>query len=441
MSSEEAKGLHVSVVMGPELGVEVERIVKSVILTGMKSSLRYPLVIAGEEKWYEATISRRDSEVVVAMIRDVTREFALQKEVEIQSRFMEDILNAISDPIFMKDQQHRWVYGNDAFSRMLGFKREDYYGKTDLDLLPASMAKDFFESDRMTFEKNKEVEIEENIVMEGFGDRTILTKKTPVRGRDGKPALVGIIRDITDRKQMEKDLEDERARQVSSARLASLGEMAGGVAHEINNPLAIISGYAGRLKDVLSTEPFARERALDITQKIDKTANRIATIVKGLRAISRDGSFDSKERASLETIVNETLGLCSERFRNQGVAIQADVDATLYIFCRPVQVSQVLLNLLTNAFFAVSKLPNASIEVTGRKVDGSIEISVTDSGPGISPDIRERIFEPFFTTKPVGVGTGLGLSIAASIIREHDGELSLDDTSPRTRFVIRLPMA
>lgn len=441
VSPDELRGVHVSRVLGPEVGARVEKVIKEVLATGKKQSTRYPLVMGGVESWFEATISPRDSEVVVAMIRDVTREQELQKEVEIQSRFMEDILNAISDPIFMKDQQHRWLYGNDAFSRMLGVPRDQYYGKTDKDLFLAEHAESFFQSDRETFEANTEVEIEEDIVVNGSGQRTILTKKTPLKGRDGKPALVGIIRDITDRKQMERDLQDERARQVSSARLASLGEMAGGVAHEINNPLAIISGYAGRLKDVLSTEPLARERAIEITQKIDNTANRIATIVKGLRAISRDGSFDSKERASVETIVNETLGLCSERFRAQGVAIQASVDPNLYLLCRPVQISQVLLNLLTNAFFAVSKLPNASIEVVGRKVDGGLEISVTDSGPGISQNIRERIFEPFFTTKPVGVGTGLGLSIAASIIREHDGELSLDDKSEKTRFVIRLPAA
>lgn len=375
------------------------------------------------------------------MIRDVTRESALQKELEDQRRFMENILNAISDPIFMKDEQHRWLYGNDAFSSMLGLTREQYYGKTDRDFQPKEIAETYFVGDRETFQTMREVEREEEFpALDGGEPRTILTKKTPFLGLTGEKTLVGIIRDITDRKQMEKQLEHERARQIGASRLASLGEMAGGVAHEINNPLAIISGYAGRLKDILSQEPIAKERALEIVQRIDNTTNRIATIVKGLRAISRDGGFDVKERVSIETIVNDTLGLCSERFRNQGVEITKEIEPELYVYCRPVQISQVLLNLLTNAFFAVSKLSDGKISVHARRLESQIELTVTDSGRGVDHGIRERIFEPFFTTKPVGVGTGLGLSIAASIVREHEGELLLDPNSKETKFVIRLPV-
>jgi PAS domain S-box-containing protein len=340
----------------------------------------------------------------------------------------------------MKDENHKWLYGNDAFSALLGKSRPDYYGKDDLAIFPEKIAKAFFESDDTTFKAKREIETEEDIVEPSGLHRTILTKKTPFTDPNGNLTLVGIIRDITDRKHMERQLQDERARQISASRLASLGEMAGGIAHEINNPLAIISGYTARLTDVLTSEPFARDRAQEIVRRVDATTNRIATIIKGLRAISRDGGFDPKESASVETITNDTLGLCSEKFRNSGVTIETDLEPNLRAYCRQVQISQVLLNLLTNAFFAVYKFPNAKIQVQAKTVGDCAEISVTDSGPGIEKALRERIFEPFFTTKPVGQGTGLGLSIASSIVREHDGELILDPLSPATRFVIRLPI-
>lgn len=426
--------------MGEELGARVESAVSVVLHRGKKQTLSYSLPLNGQTLWFEAVLSKRDADTVVAMIRDVTREKKLTKELDQQRRFMENILNAISDPIFMKDEQHRWLYGNDAFCAVLGRKRSEYYGKTDFAFWPDEIAKTFIDSDQKTLTAMREVENEEVIFSPDGEQRTILTKKTPFVGVDGNKTLVGIIRDITDRKQMETQLQDERARQIAAARLASLGEMAGGVAHEINNPLAIISGYAGRLQDLIAEEPLAKDRAIEIVRRIDMTTTRIAAIVKGLRAISRDGGFDPLEYTSVDLIVSDTLGLCTEKFRSQGVSIETNLQKELYVRCRSVQISQVLLNLLTNAFFAVTKNSSSSILVEAREVGEFIELAVIDSGVGVPSEIRERIFEPFFTTKPVGVGTGLGLSIAASIIREHGGELSLDDASERTRFVIRLPV-
>lgn len=447
-SRDKVLGKSISEVLGPELGARVESAVAKVIRSGEKQIVAYSLPIAGQTFWFEAVLSKRDANTVVAMIRDMTVQKNLSLQFEEQRRFMAMILNSISDPIFLKDEQHRWLYGNDAFSAILGKQRSEYYGKRDSDFYPPEISEAFFKSDVDTFRGMKEVEREETILNSDgpSGDkaisgeaRTILTKKTPFVGADGTKTLIGIIRDITDRKILERQLEDERARQVAASRLASLGEMAGGVAHEINNPLAIISGYAGRLADVLSEEVISRDRALEIVKRIDKTALRIAAIVKGLRAISRDGGFDAKEETSVDSIIEDTLGLCAARFKSEGVAVETRIQSDLVLYCRSVQISQVLLNLLTNAFFAASKSPDAKITIEASRNGDFIEIAVQDSGSGIESKIRERIFEPFFTTKPVGIGTGLGLPIASSIVREHGGELLLDSTSVLTRFVIRMP--
>lgn len=433
------RGQSVREVLGHDLGERVERVISEVLATGEKQTVEYSVPIHGKTRSFEAAISKRDVSSVVAAIRDRTREMNLARELEQQRVFTESILNSISDPIFIKDDQHRWVYGNDAFSALLGKPRGEYYGKTDDEFYPAEIAKPFVEADVKTFNQMKEFEQEESFINVKGQRRVLLTKKTPFVDLSGKKNLIGVIRDITERKDMERQIADERARQVAAARLASLGEMAGGVAHEINNPLAIISGYASRLTDVISAEPIDRTRALEISDRIDKTISRIASIIKGLRSIARDGSSDAKEILPVAAIVSETLGMCSERFRNQGVRVETRLETDLFVRVRSVQISQVLLNLLTNAFYAASNSEEARIGVQTSRVEDHVEIVVSDSGSGVPEEIRERIFEPFFTTKPVGLGTGLGLSIAASIVREHDGELLLDTESLRTRFIIRLP--
>jgi C4-dicarboxylate-specific signal transduction histidine kinase len=226
--------------------------------------------------------------------------------------------------------------------------------------------------------------------------------------------------------------------------------MAGGLAHEINNPLAIISGYASRVRDLVGSLPTANldeqelkahTRAIEIANRIEATTLRIATIVKGLRAISRDGSQDEKELVNAKDIIDETLGLCVEHFRNEGISLEFEVYEDLWVQCRRVQISQVVLNLLSNSFFAVSNQEKKLIRIMAKRTEDMFELAIEDSGPGVPLEVREKIFQPFFTTKPVGKGTGLGLSIAASLVRDHGGDILLDESAPVTRFVMRLPLA
>jgi signal transduction histidine kinase len=133
------------------------------------------------------------------------------------------------------------------------------------------------------------------------------------------------------------------------------------------------------------------------------------------------------------------LSLCAEKFRTSGVDLIVEPIPDLTLHCRPVQISQVLLNLLTNAFQAASRQEQNWIKVAVREAGKSVYISVTDSGRGISDEVRSRMFEPFFTTKEVGQGTGLGLSTSRSIVHAHNGDLVYDTDAGHTRFSIRLP--
>jgi two-component system NtrC family sensor kinase len=236
------------------------------------------------------------------------------------------------------------------------------------------------------------------------------------------------------------ELEHSRARALSSDRLSALGLMAGNIAHEINNPLAIIHSSACDLLELVEARNVPRQAVETAATRIKRTADRISLIVQSMRRLARDGSADPLERARVSEIVEQVISLCQERFRAHSVRLDiAPIDAKLQIVCREVQISQVLLNLLQNAFDAVVELQEEKwvrLQVTCR--DRSVVFEVMDNGPGVPAELRARIMEPFFTTKPVGKGTGLGLSLSKTIVEEHGGKLQLSEADHHTCFSFTL---
>lgn len=251
----------------------------------------------------------------------------------------------------------------------------------------------------------------------------------------GGIALIGT--NITERRRVEAMLK-------RSSKMATLGEMAGGIAHEINNPLGVILVRSQLLRRKATTGVAAPAECIDDLKKIEDTALRIAKIVQSLRSFSRDSTADPMVVVPLTQIVDDTLGLCADRVRAQNISLRVDVPASFKVRCRPSQISEVLLNLVQNSFDAVAGKSGAWVEVgcTERKGSASrIELTVTDSGEGISESVTRKMMEPFFTTKALNHGTGLGLSISKSLVELHGGELRYDSSSPNTRFVVELPQA
>jgi PAS domain S-box-containing protein len=255
--------------------------------------------------------------------------------------FLGLVLDTLSDPVFVKDEAHRWVYGNQAFSSLLGRPPEGYLGKSDFDLFPPEIAKVFWAKDDEVMASGAMNENEEKILAPDGQERWLLTKKIPLRlGEGGPKILVGVIRDITERKAAEKALDEQRSRAAGAARLASLGEMAGGVAHEINNPLAVIKGYAGLLQELGRVKP-GLERVGEIAGKIDFTVDRIAKIVRSLRTIARSSEGEAFEEARVQQMLSDVLELSNERLRRSGIVLTVAPPAVETIWCRPVQISQV----------------------------------------------------------------------------------------------------
>ncbi|MGZ3695072.1 MAG: sensor histidine kinase, partial [Bdellovibrionota bacterium] len=213
-----------------------------------------------------------------------------------------------------------------------------------------------------------------------------------------------------------------------------------GLAHEIINPLAIIHGNATLLKQQAAQKTLNLDSLIDTANIIEQTSERISKIVKSLRTFARDVPQDPFQKIPLATIISETAELCRARFQLRGIDFRiGEISPELEIECRPVQISQVLLNLFNNAFDAVEKLQAPWIQIAAASDHDNIKIFVSDAGPGIPVALQEKIFQPFFTTKEIGKGTGLGLSVSSGIIETHSGSLTLDPSARHTTFVVRLP--
>jgi C4-dicarboxylate-specific signal transduction histidine kinase len=253
------------------------------------------------------------------------------------------------------------------------------------------------------------------------------------------PSFLRVEQDLTELRRSQRLVDEQRLKMVAASKLTALGEMAGGVAHEINNPLAIIHGNAEVLRLWAEQGELDRERVCTMAQTLSITTTRIAKIVRGLRTISRNAEHDPCEQAPLAPLLEHVVSLSAARARDEQIEIEVSpVPPDFTVPCRPAQVSQVLLNLLNNAFYACRE-GERWVRLEVKDGGSEVEIAVLDGGRGVPPSVREKLFQPFFTTKPVGSGTGLGLSIGAALAESHGGSLALDPASPRTRFVLKLP--
>lgn len=247
-------------------------------------------------------------------------------------------------------------------------------------------------------------------------------------------------RDVTIQKKVEADLEESRAQSIASAKMASLGEMAGGIAHEINSPLASITTLAGQLQELLAEDNVDLTYPKAAAIEIEKTAFRIAKIVNGLKAFSRESSGDPFAPVMVNQIFQDTLAFCAAKFKHHNIELVVDcIPDSLTVECRPSEIAQVILNLLNNARDAVENLRERKVWLIARDFEGQIELSVTDSGNGIPKEVEKKLFQPFFTTKEIGKGTGLGLGISKRIVEAHGGAISLDRQCSNTRFVVSIP--
>lgn len=241
--------------------------------------------------------------------------------------------------------------------------------------------------------------------------------------------------------ELESKVRKKTQQVVHAARMVALGEMAAGVAHEINNPLTVILATSKSLDNGLSKNRHSTEEISQRLKKITIMSERIDKIVKGLRSFSGHSEKEQMKKVPLQQIFSETLVLCQEKLKNNSITFYIVSMPEIEIECRSIEISQVLLNLINNASDAIKNLERKWIAVEAVVLqDNTLQIKVTDSGSGIEPEIASKIMQPFFTTKDADRGTGLGLSISSGIIEDHQGRLWLDQEAKNTTFVLQVPI-
>ena len=254
---------------------------------------------------------------------------------------------------------------------------------------------------------------------------------------EGKPAALGTAIDVTDHKRAEAELRRQAAALAQTEKLAAMGSLLAGVAHELNNPLGVIAGQTELLRRGLEGGPA--DRAAKIASAVD----RCARIVRNFLALARQRPTE-RGWASLKQVVEEALELVGYSLTSAGIEIVTDLGAELpRLWADSHQLHQVIVNLITNAQHALLRRPSPRrlFLTVGRRDADRVFLEIADNGPGIPAAVVSRVFEPFFTTKPAGEGTGLGLSLCRGIVESHGGTIHLESTPGEgTLFRIELPV-
>ncbi|MDC0712323.1 ATP-binding protein [Stigmatella sp. ncwal1] len=345
-----------------------------------------------------------------------------QEALEQARDFLRNTLDAVPDPLFVADRAHRFVAVNRAFCGFMRRSAEQLLGSSYHDFLPSHEADLGWRLDEQAFTSGQPMEREETLTGINGTTRTLVTKRATFAEKPSQPFLVVTIRDITDHRRLETQLR-------LADRMVSVGTMAAGVAHEINNPLAYVCSNLSYLGDLLARGPVPAEALPELREVVAETEEgigRVRAIVQDLKAFARS----DEERfgpVDVHQVLEGALRLVRNELAYRARLVRA-LEGVPAVRGNEGRLGQVMVNLLVNAVqaFAKNDLDHNRIRLATR-CEGTdwVVVEVEDNGPGMEQEVLERIFDPFFTTKPVGIGTGLGLAICHSIVHSMGGQIEV----------------
>ena len=392
--------------------------------------------------------------------RDITERKRIEQSLHEHRRHNELILESAGDGIYGIDSRGRSTFVNPAAAQLLGWTPDELRGASmhrilhhshpdgtpypaeECPIYAALQDGHVHASDSEVFWKRDGTSIPVDYV------------STPIWDEGRIQGAVVVFKDITERKRTEqhirrllgeaeareRQLVEKQAQLVQAAKLASIGELITGIAHEINNPLNNIALFVGNAIDRLEASRTHGAIVANL-KKAEVQVRRAETIINHLRAFGRLSS-PHREPVSINEVIQSAVSFVSEALRGRNISVQLDLSpAQPIVDGNEVQLEQVFVNLLTNARDALENADRKAISITSRMAGTLIEVVFADTGAGIPADFLPRIFDPFFTTKPSGQGTGLGLSISYGILKEHHGDIEVESRSGEgTTFLIHLPI-
>ncbi len=374
---------------------------------------------------------------------DQTYKDKLEDELKKSFRQIRDQKMALDESaiVAITDQRGVISYVNDTFCRISGYDREELIGKTHSVLKSGYHGAEFFRDLWRTISSGRVWKGEIHNKSKSGETYWVDTTIVPFLNEQGRPyQFVAIRFDVTEKKQIQEKLEKERMRSMYAEKMASLGELAAGIAHELGNPAATINAGLDVIESQYERQNLDLDMFMQTVPRVRRDAKRMRDIIQGMLTYARDGSRDPFQSEGVLNILQQVSDYCAYKLRKCGVRISLEVpNPYLTMECRITEISQMLVNFILNACDAVQDLEDRWIKISAVDQDGVVEFQITDSGSGIPKEVADKMFQPFYTTKPVGRGTGLGLSIARSIVDNHQGMVALDRNCSNTRFVISLP--
>ena len=253
--------------------------------------------------------------------------------------------------------------------------------------------------------------------------------RSNLRLADSRKAMIHIMGDLrettAEMQRREQELRDKQEQLVQAGKLATLGELTTGVAHELNNPLNNTGLFVGNAIDLIELGAPDKGAIVRELRHALQQVGKATEIISHLRTFGRAAPV-SREPISVKQVIDRALDLMREQLRLRQIEVMVDLGSEeTVVMANPIQLEQVFINLFTNARDAVADSPRKAIRISSSVGPAAVEVAFADSGPGIPPGLEQRIFDPFFTTKEVGKGTGLGLSITYGIVKEHGGTISV----------------
>jgi PAS domain S-box-containing protein len=411
----------------------VDRYIKSIKGEEVPHSYSFRIINKdGNIRWVEINAVRigwDGKPATLNFMSDITERRRAEEELRNSEERLKIVFESAPDPYYMMDLEGNFIGGNKATESLIGFKREELMGRNlvDANLLdPVQIEKAI-----MLLARNNRGEPtgpDEFVLIRKDGTKVNVEIRThPVRIKD-QNVILGLARDITERKRAEEEL-------IQSEKLAGIGTLASGIAHEVNNPLAGIMGYAEIMQEV---DDISKIR--EYTDKILKNTKRASDIVRWLSRYSREAKDTNIKDVNLEDIMEDAMEALTHTRRSSDVKLLKDFHGIPSIKGNRSELLQIFVNLMNNAVDAMPRGGRLTLSTSFDK--DSVKVEVKDTGMGIPEEELGRVFDPFFTTKEVGKGTGLGLYVISMIVKKHQGTINVESEMDKgTTFTVRFPIS